>query len=316
MKKIFIMSLITLWSCAYGADASVASSGETIPSPGSDDAVRYETFSRSLTVEQKEIMQNLGWDKGPSWYSLAASGAWVAGSIATMLVLGKVLKRDKKARELKLKKEQMAQQGPQINPLLQMMRMMQMQQGGMEGMPDLGEDGMQLIKSDQQPDEVPTWNPKHLLSPALRKFCQVSLWVARGVFAWALLSFGDKCRDWWQGTTARAAVRASINEHLIFFQKLQPDAAQGDEFMAKLDLALLARAHGINRGNLPAVRDVAEHRNTTYKAKVDSFTRMLTKAQELEQHALCKADASGLTLGWLRYMFGGTKQLAHAITTP
>ena len=177
-----------------------------------------------LTDSTKDALREAGWLARPSAATVLKAGAWVACPIAAMVYLNHLLKKDKKARLLKLKKNQ-----PQdtANPMAQLLMMMQMQ--GMGG-------GLTGTADEAVPQEKPelvdiTWNENDILSGGRRRLLEGLLFMARACAVLGIVNFVDVLKDCWKGNTVPSAVRKYINTHI----ELENKKVEINEEYQKLD---------------------------------------------------------------------------------
>ncbi|MDQ5891081.1 MAG: hypothetical protein QG604_955 [Candidatus Dependentiae bacterium] len=174
----------------------------------------------------EQLMSEYGWLNGPSWGDVAKAGIWTAASVSAMWYISRVLKRDKHARMIKLKKQQQAMGG--INPMAQILRAMQMQQNGLsagEGM----DDGFEEQAAAPVAPEVLEWNPDDILTPGKRRFLEIFSWVATGMSVLTVVNLVDRCKDKYHGNTVPSAIRNRIN----WFVNVEKEFAKSKEKINK-----------------------------------------------------------------------------------
>ena len=166
-----------------------------------------------LPAKVKAVIEEKKWNSRP-WRTLFGSVVAAGGSIALMQWINAVLRKDKRARELKLKKEQHVMGG--ANPMLHMMRMLEMQQKNGDESDDQTKATMPLPEDEQHAvvaqEEALQWNQKHILKPGVRKGLGVLLFFLRITSLAMVIKVLDSGRDFWHGNCVPMALKQEINQ--------------------------------------------------------------------------------------------------------
>jgi len=180
-----------------------------------------------LPQKIKDYAQKNEW-LGRPWASLGLAAVLVAGGILCMKMLGDPLKKDKRARELKLKRDQQAMGG--VNPMLQMLQMLERQQNGEEE--ETGPMKREAVLPEDQ--EAPgtkgskeeSINERHVMKRGTRTVFRILLFLSKLATVGAVINVVDKAADCWKGNSLPWKLRKIINHYNVGY-KLHCDGVDG-----------------------------------------------------------------------------------------
>ena len=155
------------------------------------------------------LVEQGGYDKGPSSTQLLFSVVYALGPLAVLKYVSNALAKDQEARKIKLKKEQ-GNSG--ANPLAALLMQLQRSQMGGENSNDSADDIKLPDSADPVDEEVLEWNPHDILTAGKRKFFTTLLWISKIASVLGVVQLADVVRDKIRGNTIPAVMHQLVND--------------------------------------------------------------------------------------------------------